>query len=99
MRTYTVDDKHDSVPGVHARANFCMTGALIQAIVLYFGHGIIFDLIELDYFFSPVIIKLHFYSYQYHLMNESKNDFLNIKILALLTSNILLPKNPNVFQI
>jgi hypothetical protein len=67
MRTYTVDDKHDSVPGVHARANFCMTGALIQAIVLYFGHGIIFDLIELDYFFSPVIIKLYFYKIYYIL--------------------------------
>lgn len=55
LSTYTVDDKHGSVQNIHARANFCMAGVLIQAIALYFGHNIIFDLLELDYFFSPVI--------------------------------------------
>ena len=57
MQTLTVDDKHDSVQDIHARANFFMAGVLKLAIELYFGPEIIFDLIELDYFFSPVIIK------------------------------------------
>ena len=57
MRTLTVDDKHDSVQHIHARANFCMANVLKLAIALYFGPDIIFDLIELDYFLSPVIIK------------------------------------------
>lgn len=54
--TFTVDDKHSSSLGIHARANFCISGEVIQAIVKFFGPLFVIHYGELDYFFSPVNI-------------------------------------------
>ena len=53
--TYTIDDKHDAVQNIHIDANFCVPNSFIQGIVGYLGPNTVFDTIELDCFFSPVI--------------------------------------------
>jgi hypothetical protein len=58
MTTHTTDDKHDSVENIHARANFNIPDNLIQTIERYFGPNFIFDIGELDYFFSPVFLLI-----------------------------------------
>jgi len=59
---YTLDDKHDSKDineckmGRHCTANFCDTRRMSKSIQETWGNSIQFDVIVLDYFFSPVII-------------------------------------------
>lgn len=55
---YTLDDKHEetreSVPGRHCKANFSDARRMAMCIRQVWGYTISFDVIILDYFFSPV---------------------------------------------
>jgi len=55
---YTLDDKHDDesycVAGKHCKANFADARRMNASIHSKFGYDISFDVIILDYFFSPV---------------------------------------------
>ena len=52
LLTWTIDDKHDSVQNIHIRANFNITGDLIQGIARYLGVEAVIDIAELDYLIS-----------------------------------------------
>ena len=54
LLTTTIDDKHDAVQDIHVHANFNSTGEFIQGIARYLGIDSVIDIVELDYFFSPV---------------------------------------------
>jgi len=55
---YTLDDKHEetreSVPGRHCKANFSDARRMAMCIRQVWGYALSFDVIILDYFFSPV---------------------------------------------
>jgi hypothetical protein len=66
---YTLDDKHDYgefeiEPGKHCKANFADTRRMSISIYKSWGFDISFDLIILDYFFSPVSL-INYFKYFY----------------------------------
>lgn len=55
-KVYTMDDKHDeslATPGRHCRANFADTHRMLKSMEAKWGPEHSFDMIVLDYFFSP----------------------------------------------
>ena len=67
---FTLDDKHDDqsccVAGRHCKANFADARRMNASIHNKFGYDISFDIIILDYFFSPVrcpLLRDHIYPF------------------------------------